>query len=351
MAKKILIIGAIPHTNDLKTYGGTTILMKNFLDYCDEHHYKYQHIDTLKYKNKIANLLHFVFLFLWGVLTSKVVMYNVSRNGAFTIYYYTAPFCYRLRRKVVFRKFGGNFLDQLENCPAKKRLKMVKRLDRASILYFETKKLVREAPTLFLHPERIHWFPNCRKFSGKRVEPHFRKRFVFVSRIEENKGVDQLINVADSLPEDYIVHLYGPLIDQKYGNPDYFKGKRAKYCGALKTEDVLDTLKKYNVLVLPTHWITEGYPGILIEAMSLGLPVIATRIGGIPEMIEEGKNGLLVKPADEKDLRDAILSISKEDYPLISAYSTACFEQNYNSDIMNEKVYQAMTRVAAPRKC
>ncbi len=345
MVKKLLIIGAIPHIDDLKTYGGTTILMKNFLDYCNEHHYKYQCIDTLKSKNEIINLIHFGFSFLWGIFTSKVVMYNVSRNGAFTMFYYTAPFCYRLGRKVVFRKFGGYFLEQLENCPAKKRLNMVKLLNQASILCFETKKLIREAPKLFQHSERAYWFPNCRKPSGERGRSDFKKRFVFISRMEENKGIDHLVNVADILPEDYVVHLYGPLIDEKYGNPDYFNGRKAEYHGVLKMENVPDTLKRYDVLVLPSHWPTEGYPGVLMEAMSLGCPVIATHIGGIPEMIEEGKNGLLVKPHDENGLRDAILSISKENYLMMSAHSIAYFEQNYNSDIINEKVCQAMTLV------
>lgn len=343
MTKKILIIGAVPHSQDLKTYGGTTILMKNFLDYCREHRYRHQHIDTLKYKNKLVNLLHFGFSFLWGVLTSKIVMYNVSYNGAFTLFYHTAPLCYKLRRKVVFRKFGGNFLGQLENCPPRKRVALIKLLNQASILYFETKKLLAEAPEWFQHPERIHWFPNGRRPAGERVDADFKKRFVFVSRIEENKGVDDLMHVADTLPEDYTVHLYGPLMEEKYADPHYFKGRKADYRGALKTGSVLSTLKKYDVLVLPSRWNTEGYPGILTEAFSLGLPVIATRMGGIPEMIEEGKTGLLIQPYDEKGLREAILSISQANYPAMSACSAACFEQNYNSDVINEKVYRAMT--------
>lgn len=342
MQKKILIIGAVPHPNDLSTYGGTTTLMQNFLDYCNEHQYKYQHIDTLKYKNKWVNLTHFAFSFLWGLFTSKIVMYNVSLNGAFTLFYLTAPFVYALGKKVVFRKFGGNFLNQLQECPSKKRLRMVRLLNQASIIYFETQILMNEAPKLFQYPERIYWFPNCRKPSKLTFEPDFKRRFVFVSRMEEEKGVDHFVSVADTLPDGYIIHLYGPLIDEKYGNPDYFRGRKAEYCGALKTEGVLSTLKEYDVLVLPSHWKAEGYPGILVEAMSLGLPIIATRIGGIPEMVKDGVNGFLVEPHDEDGLRQAILSIDNENYSVMSARSADYFKKNYNSDAINEKVYKMM---------
>lgn len=340
--KRILVIGAVPHPDDLKSYGGATTLMQNFLDYCDEHRYRYLHIDTLKYRNKFINLVHFSLFYGWGILTSDIIMYNASVNGAFTLFYHTAPIAYFFGKKVVFRKFGGNFLNQLRECGTKKRLRMMELLNKASLIYFETKEMMREAPNLFKHPERIHWFPNCRKPSGKNVRKDFSKRFVFISRMEEEKGVDYLINVADTLPEDYTIHLYGPLIKKEYGNPDYFKGRKAAYRGALKTEGVLSTLKEYDVLVLPSHWQTEGYPGILIEAMSVGMPIIASRIGGIPEMVEDNVNGLLIEPHDEDGLRKAILSINKENYHAMASCSTTYFEENYNSDVINENVYRTI---------
>jgi len=249
------------------------------------------------------------------------VMYNVSYNGAFTMFYHTAPIAYALRRKVVFRKFGGNFLNQLRECPAEKRLRMTKLLNRTSLIYFETKILMNAAPKLFQRSERVHWFPNCRKPAAFAAGSDFQKRFVFISRVEETKGVDHLLNVANRLPTDYTVHIYGPIIDPKYGDEEYFKDHRAEYRGALKT---------------------EGYPGIITEAMSVGLPVIATRIGGIPEMVVDGENGRLVEPHDEEALLKAMLSVNTSNYAAMSAAALRQFNEQYNSDVLNAKVYEEM---------
>ncbi|MBW9203922.1 glycosyltransferase [Bacteroidales bacterium SW292] len=341
MRKKILIIGAVPHPDDLRTYGGTTTLMQNFIDYCDKQQYEYQHIDTLKYTNKILNFLHFGICFLWGIATSYVVMYNVARNGAFTLFYHTAPLCFALNRNVVFRMFGGNFFDLLEDVPANKKNRMLFLLNKTHTVFFETKKLIEKSPKLFKNGNKAKWFPNSRKPSDISRKINFRKRFVFISRVEKNKGIDHLIQVTESLPSDYTVDIYGPL-DKEYADLKYFENKKAEYRGALKTEQVLTILAEYDVLVLPTCWETEGYPGIIIEAMSLGIPVIASRIGGIPEMVENGINGLLVEPHNEEDLRKAILSFNQENYNVMSVNSLNSFNKKYNSDVINESVYQRM---------
>jgi len=69
--------------------------------------------------------------------------------------------------------------------------------------------------------------------------------------------------------------------------------------------------KRFDVFVLSTHY--EGHPLVILEAMSFGLPVVATRISSIPEVIKEGKNGLLVNPEDANDLAQALRKILTND--------------------------------------
>lgn len=343
MSKRILVIGAVPHPDDLKSYGGCTTLMQNFVSFCRQRGYRICHVETLRYKNRLLNMAYFAMKFLWGLTTCRVVMYNVSYNGAFTLFPMTAPLAYALKRKVVMRRFGGYFIKQIEEMPPGKRLRMVRLLNKADLIYFETQAMLDEAPKLFAHPERIHWFPNCRKPSVvKKQETGYHKRFVFISHLRVDKGVDLLLHVADTLPQDYTVHIYGSVYDKKYADPHYFDGHRAEYCGALRTEEVLPTLAQYDVLVLPSYCATEGYPGIIIEAMSLGVPAIATRHGGIPELITDGENGLLISIRDEEALRKAMLSVNSDNYEAMSAKALRRFNERYNSDVVNQQVWDEM---------
>jgi glycosyltransferase involved in cell wall biosynthesis len=62
----------------------------------------------------------------------------------------------------------------------------------------------------------------------------------------------------------------------------------------------------YDALVLPTYYDTEGHPGVLIEAMHAGVPVISTQVRTFPELIANGTNGFLVPTQDSPALADAI---------------------------------------------
>ncbi|HUE99903.1 MAG TPA: glycosyltransferase [Anaerolineales bacterium] len=77
--------------------------------------------------------------------------------------------------------------------------------------------------------------------------------------------------------------------------------ERVLFAGMRK--DVPRLLAASDVFVLPT--LTEALPTVLAEAMAAGLPIIASRVGGIPEMVTDGQNGCLVKPEDPEDLVDA----------------------------------------------
>lgn len=73
------------------------------------------------------------------------------------------------------------------------------------------------------------------------------------------------------------------------------------------SKDVRSFLRKAWVFVLPS--VSEGFPQVILEAMSTGLPVVATTVGGIPEIVTDGVNGLLVPPRSPKALAGALAKI------------------------------------------
>jgi glycosyltransferase involved in cell wall biosynthesis len=74
-----------------------------------------------------------------------------------------------------------------------------------------------------------------------------------------------------------------------------------------RRKDIPELLACCNLSVLPSE--AEGLPNAVLEAMAAGLPVVATRVGGVPEIIEDEVNGLLVSPQDSQALADAILRL------------------------------------------
>ncbi len=110
----------------------------------------------------------------------------------------------------------------------------------------------------------IVWLPNSRKplikdFPNK----EFANKFVFISRVIPQKGINEIIKAAEFLPNDYIIDIYGPIDDRHYSKDVFLNGK-ASYKGLLKPEEVVSTLLKYDVLLLPSYFDGEGYPGIII---------------------------------------------------------------------------------------
>jgi glycosyltransferase involved in cell wall biosynthesis len=71
--------------------------------------------------------------------------------------------------------------------------------------------------------------------------------------------------------------------------------------------DIPDVLAVSNIFVLPT--LTEALPTVLAEAMAAQKPIIASAVGGVPEMVEDGRNGLLVPPSDPRKLANAVISL------------------------------------------
>lgn len=76
-------------------------------------------------------------------------------------------------------------------------------------------------------------------------------------------------------------------------------------------KDVENWMPGIDVFVLPS--LTEGTPMALLEAMSFGIPVVASGVGGIPEVIESAKNGILVSPGEPDEIVNAVLTVCKND--------------------------------------
>jgi glycosyltransferase involved in cell wall biosynthesis len=120
-----------------------------------------------------------------------------------------------------------------------------------------------------------------------------------VCRLERQKGVDVAIRALADIPDAHLVVLgEGP----QRAELEQLAGDRVHLLG--RVPDVAAWLRRADVLVHPARW--EGFGLALLEAMLASLPVVATRVSSIPEIVVDGETGLLVPPDDASALAAAV---------------------------------------------
>ena len=133
-------------------------------------------------------------------------------------------------------------------------------------------------------------------------------RLVFLGTLMVSKAPHILLEAAARLPRGSVsVDLFGAC-SAYHGDDSYraqleplLHGEGIRAHGAIAHEQVADALASIDVLVVPSIW-SENAPLVIQEAFLAGIPVVASRIGGIPEMVIEGQNGLLFRAGDSEDL-------------------------------------------------
>ena len=354
MSKKnvrLLVVGPLPNEKYNCQWGGATVLMKNFRDYLLEKSVCHRFVQTNKYVNprtlKLrprANQLHFVTHFAAALPWCDTVMFNFSDHGTVNMFPTLSRIARSMGKKVVLRKFGGSFDIYLRDVPADKLDKSVSAIKLADLVFFETKAGIVHLKTLIGDTDKVHWFPNVRKAAPQRKDTScFSKRLVYMSHISNEKGVGDLLKTFALLPGGYSLDLYGAIKEDCYEHFDW-RGCHVNYKGEVATAEVLLRLPDYDLLLLPSYY-REGYPGIIIEALSVGLPVVATNVGGIPEIITDGFNGRLVKPGVVEKLAEAIVSINEQNYAAYCSKAYASFSQHFDSDRTNERILSTIMSI------
>jgi len=165
---------------------------------------------------------------------------------------------------------------------------------------------------------KLYLVPNCidYDFQSENIGFSAKKNIIsFVGWVKKEKGVEELIHAFLKLnPSDWELKLIGP-IDQTFINKieekhHFLKNKNIHFLENLNNSAVLRELAQSKIFALPSY--TEGFPNVVLEAMATKNAIVATKVGAVPEMLEN-KAGILVDVADEKSLYEALKTLSKND--------------------------------------
>lgn len=155
----------------------------------------------------------------------------------------------------------------------------------------------------------LEYCPNVKfvSFSPQKYHTNGELHLVFLARITMEKGIDTIFSYAEWLSRqsrnDVYIDFYG-MIDPK--DKEYFEGqvskyKFVKYKGVAQQAEIPEILEKYDAMLFPTHYPTEGIPGSIIDAYNAGIPVVASDWTYARELIEDNETGIIVPFEDNQD--------------------------------------------------
>lgn len=141
---------------------------------------------------------------------------------------------------------------------------------------------------------------------------------LYFGRLAEEKGVALLLNALNKQTEKLLIAGEGPATDKLKGLATKLGlNERVKFLGFKTGSELQALIAKAKAVIIPSIWL-ENMPLNMLEAMAAGKIVIAARIGGLPEIIEDGQNGLLFRPGDIDDLNKKIKELESIDKEKLS---------------------------------
>ena len=181
------------------------------------------------------------------------------------------------------------------------------------------------------HPEMVMKMKNqaadfiCEKYNWDEVVKETMKLYVLeFGHLSRDKGTDTLLEVAKKMPNTEFVFIgYGPSADKMKDIPN------VKYLGFKTGEELYRIIAEAAISVCPSEWY-ENCPYSVMESVLLGTPVVGSKMGGIPELIESGKTGELFEAGNVEDLMKAIKKVLQTQ-DVLERYTKNCSQVNYET--------------------
>jgi glycosyltransferase involved in cell wall biosynthesis len=133
--------------------------------------------------------------------------------------------------------------------------------------------------------------------------------FIYVGRLIQVKGIHTLLEAMRQIQTSHLYIVGGGEMDAELRSFVQQHGlTNVSFLGHLDTEKLILVMQRAAFSVVPSEWY-ENYPMSVVESLACGTPVIGSRIGGIPEIIKDGHNGLLFEPGNAGQLAEKILDL------------------------------------------
>ncbi|WP_238884685.1 glycosyltransferase family 4 protein [Clostridium sp. YIM B02551] len=308
--------------------GGIATVVNNYFQSDLINNIRIRYIATSIDSNKIFKLIYWIYSYLkiFIILFTgdiELVHIHMASRGSFYRKSKIVQLSKIFNKKIIIHLHGAQFdVFYNDECNDRKKASIRKVFDKADSVIVLSEQWRVFIKTLT--KSRIDVLYNAVNVNEIN-EPNTSEKFyiTFLGRLDKRKGVYDLIeaikevisennSVTLNLAGDGEIDLVNKIIRDNYLQ------NNIKILGWINSEEKDVLLRKTSIYILPSY--NEGMPMSILEAMSYGIPVISTYVGGIPSVIKNDINGILINPGDIKTLTLKIkeLMFDKGKYTLIS---------------------------------
>lgn len=200
----------------------------------------------------------------------------------------------------------------------KKHRFLRERLSKIDGMFVQTNVLKNQLAEFGL--SNVSILPNFRNHGEKKLKKSEQTdagvvKTFFLSRIEDPKGVEEMIDVVKHVNCDRprcTLDIFGSVMPEfrtrfdelMAGFPEYIR-----YCGELKSEDINGVIWKYDLQLFPTKYRTEGFPGSILDAFYAGVPTLSAAWNSGKEVINDGLDGVLFEQFNYSDMENKLIAL------------------------------------------
>ena len=335
-----LVLGYFGYrTNQLD---GQTVKTRDLFRLLKEHEGNtIDYFDTQEFQYKRTS----VFRLLRKLVACRVVFYLPAHNNLKYIFPVIFVLSRMFRFRILYFVVGGWLVEYLSNKPLHRW--MLKRIDG---IFTET-LLMKDSLENRYGFTNVVLFTNFRftSFVPKEYHEEGKLKLVFLARINRMKGLDVVFYLADyilknQLDDKVSIDFYGPIYQP---DKDYFFGELKKYSflaykGELQPEQINETIERYDVMLLPTHYYTEGLPGSVVDAYMSGIPIIVSKWKHAGEFVKDGESGFVIPFEHGENVLCSKVEVLLKDSFLLSQMKRNAYQESirYTSSTAWEIVSQ-----------
>ena len=305
---KVLMIGP-----DRSVHGGISGVVNNYYDAGLDQMIDLCYIGTMKEGSKWTKLTQAVKAYI--CFLTKISAYDIVHvNMASDISYYRKSFFIRTakacHKKVVIHQHGGNFPDFYDKQLSDRGRKQVQKVLSMGDAFLVLGTAWRDFFGVIIGQKRITVLPDAIRIPEAEEKRYGLHKILYLGRLCKTKGIGELLSVMPGIREqcpDVRLYLAGIWEDQELKAQALSLGEYVIDLGWISGAQKQRYLRECDIFVMPSYF--EGQSVSVLEAMAHSCGIVASRTGGIPDMIIEGETGIFAIPQDTDTLSKGLLRL------------------------------------------